>query len=64
MKVKTLREHMNGFGAKAQKAKGDEYEVPEKIGKNLVATGMVEEVKGDASTSSAQAEKGKGAAKA
>jgi hypothetical protein len=44
MLVKTVHEHSNGFGSGYVKKKGVEYDVPERIAKNLIDTGMVEEV--------------------
>ena len=43
MKVKTLKAHMNGYGDKFEKAKGDEYEVPDVHAEPLIAAGLVED---------------------
>ena len=43
MKVKTLIPHMNGYGDKFEKAKGDEYEVPDVHAGPLIAAGLVED---------------------
>lgn len=45
MRVKTVKPHQNGCGDKVNKTKGDEYECSEATGKQLVALGLVEEVK-------------------
>lgn len=45
MKVKTLKPHNNGYGAKYEKAKDDEYTLPDAAAKTLIASGKVEEVK-------------------
>ncbi|WP_066526699.1 hypothetical protein [Erythrobacter sp. CCH5-A1] len=43
MKVKTLIPHMNGYGDKFEKAKGDEYDVPDVHAGPLIAAGLVED---------------------
>lgn len=45
MRVKTVKPHQNACGDKVAKVKGDEYECAEKTGKQLVALGLVEEIK-------------------
>lgn len=47
MKVKTIKAHANGYGAKFEKATGDEYEIPDASAKTLIDEGLIEEVKGD-----------------
>lgn len=47
MKVKTLKAHNNGHGAKFAKEVGDEYVIPDAGAKPLIARGFVEEVKPD-----------------
>jgi hypothetical protein len=49
MKVKALKAHSNGYGAKFEKAAGDVYEVTPEMAKTLAGHGFVEEVK-DAAT--------------
>lgn len=44
MKVKALKPHNNGYGAKFEKAKGDEYEMPDDHAAPLIAAGLVEDV--------------------
>lgn len=48
MKVKTIKPHANGYGAKFEKADGDEYEIPDASAKTLIDEGLIEEVKGEA----------------
>lgn len=45
MKVKTLKAHMNGYGDKFEKAKGDEYEIPDVHAGPLIAAKLAAEVK-------------------
>lgn len=45
MKVKTLKPHMNGYGDKFEKAKGDEYEIPDVHARPLIAAKLAAEVK-------------------
>jgi hypothetical protein len=45
MKVKTLKPHMNGYGDKFEKAKGDEYEIPDVHAGPLIAAKLAAEVK-------------------
>jgi hypothetical protein len=44
MRVRTIHEHGNAYGPAYQKKKGAEYDAPERTAKNLIDTGMVEEV--------------------
>lgn len=44
MKVKALKPHNNGYGDKFEKAKGDEYEIPDDHAGPLIAAGLVEDV--------------------
>ena len=43
MQVKTIRKHSNAFGPVFQKNVGRIYEVPDGVGRNLIAAGLVEE---------------------
>lgn len=45
MKVKALKSHSNGYGAKFEKAKGDEYEIPATDAAPLITAKLVAEVK-------------------
>lgn len=45
VKVRSVREHTNAYGEKLTKAKGDEYDLPEKLVKTLADAGLVEEAK-------------------
>ena len=47
MKVKTLKTHSNGYGAKFEKEAGDVYEVTAEIAKTLGDLGFVEEAKNE-----------------
>lgn len=44
MKVKTLIPHQNGWGDKFDKAKGDEYDLPEADAAGLIEEGLIEAV--------------------
>lgn len=46
MKVRTIRQHINEHPPKALKNIGRKYEVSEREGANLIATGVVEEDRG------------------
>lgn len=41
MKVKTLRKHANPYPPKYVKNVGRKYELPERVGRNLIALGFV-----------------------
>lgn len=45
MKVRTIREHGNGYGDSYLKKAKAEYDVPDRIAKNLIHDGIVEEIK-------------------
>ncbi|MFA5989686.1 MAG: hypothetical protein WC803_08785 [Sphingomonas sp.] len=44
MKVKALKPHMNGYGDKFEKAKGDEYEIPDVHAAPLIAAKLAADV--------------------
>jgi hypothetical protein len=46
MKVRTIRDHYNRYGASYFKSgsAGPVYDVPDRVGKNLIAAGYVEKV--------------------
>lgn len=46
--VRTVRAHSNAYGDKTNKAKGDEYPLPDNMAPTLIAAGLVEEVKAKA----------------
>jgi len=58
MKVKALKPHNNGYGDKFEKAKGDEYEMPDDHAKPLIAAKLVAEVKPAADKSSGKGDDG------
>lgn len=58
MKVKTLKPHMNGYGDKFEKAKGDEYEIPDVHAGPLIAAKLAAEVKPAAEKSGGKGDNG------
>lgn len=45
MRVRTIRQHANAYPPQYVKNLRRVYEVPDKIGKNLISSGLVEEVR-------------------
>lgn len=45
MKIRTLREHGNGYGPVYQKHPGRVYDAPDHVAANLIASGLAEDAK-------------------